>query len=134
MPSLPDETAELRCESNRGVGDVSFKKYDRLTCTCSNISWNEISLFISLMATNTWYLLIYLRYLDQESSCWVHDFMARPFWRSPFCCGPFLCCPFVTGSFWSGPFLREFHENNFFLLLFVSIFLIYKKKFPSFFH
>jgi len=25
---------------------------------------------------------------------------------------------FVAGSFWSGCFWREFHENNFFLLLF----------------
>jgi len=34
---------------------------------------------------------------------------------------------FVADPFWSGPFWREFHENNFFLLLFVLIFLIYKK-------
>jgi len=40
---------------------------------------------------------------------------------------------FVAGLFWSGPFLREFHEHIFFLLLFsfsnFSIFLIYKNYF-----
>jgi len=29
---------------------------------------------------------------------------------------------FIAGQFWSGPFWCEFHENNVFLLLFVSIF------------
>jgi len=41
-----------------------------------------------------------------------HVFLARPLWRGPFCCG----------SFWRCPFLREFHENNFFLLIFFPIF------------
>jgi len=59
-------------------------------------------------------------------------------WHDHFCAAHFVVAlfgvaHFVAGPFWSGPFLCEFHKNNFFLLLFVSIFLIYKINFPSFF-
>jgi len=48
-------------------------------------------------------------------------------WRDHFCAARFVVAlfgiaHFVAGPFWCGPFWREFYENNFFLLLFVSIY------------
>jgi len=54
-------------------------------------------------------------------------------WRDPFLVVLFGIAHFVPGPFWSRPFKCEFYENIFFLLLFVSIFLIYKKNFCLFF-
>jgi len=48
-----------------------------------------------------------------------------PFWRCPFCCW----------SIFERTFLAQIHENNFFLLIFFSNFLIYKIIFfSSFFY
>jgi len=47
---------------------------------------------------------------------------ARLFGAAHFVVALFGVAHFVAGLFWSGPFWREFYENNFFLLLFVSIF------------
>jgi len=38
-------------------------------------------------------------------------------WRDHFCAARFVVALFVAAPFWGEPFLREFHENNFFLLI-----------------
>jgi len=49
-------------------------------------------------------------------------FCANHFGAAHFVVALFGVAHFFAGTFWSGSFLREFHENNFFLLFFVSIF------------
>jgi len=49
-----------------------------------------------------------------------HVFLALPLWLSAvrFVVAHFGVAHFVASTILSGPFWREFHENNFFLLLF----------------
>jgi len=48
-------------------------------------------------------------------------------WRDPFGTVRSVVILFGVAHFVASPFWSEFDENNFFLLLYVSIFLIYKK-------
>jgi len=64
-----------------------------------------------------------------DLKCWAMkkvdgstSFLRDHFGAAHFIVALFVVAHFVAGPFWSGPFWHEFHENNFFLLIFFPIF------------